>query len=101
MAGESYKRHCAIITECRTALYGTSPEAQFLDVIWTKILRVFFLAIHSHMYVLTDFSTPPPTPSKSSLKLVCSENSQDYAQKPQRNYTFMNSASGLVKDHDV
>jgi hypothetical protein len=23
-----------------------------------------------------------------------SENSQDYAQKPQRNYTFMNSASG-------
>ncbi len=42
--------------------------------------------------------------SKSSLKLVCSvniiyrnltsANSQDYAQKPQRNCTFMNSASG-------
>ncbi len=42
--------------------------------------------------------------SKSDLKLVCnvnivcgnlkSENSQDYAQKPQRNSTFMNSASG-------
>ncbi len=41
---------------------------------------------------------------KSGLKLVCnvnivygklkSENSQDYAQKPQRNCTFMNSASG-------
>ncbi len=48
---------------------------------------------------------PPPTPSlsKSGLKLVCnvnivygdrkSENSQDYAQKPQRNCTFTNSAS--------
>ncbi len=41
---------------------------------------------------------------KSGLKLVCnvnivygnlkSENSQDYAQKPQRNCTFINSASG-------
>jgi hypothetical protein len=39
---------------------------------------------------------------KSGLKLVCnvnvygnlkSENSQDYAQKPQQKYTFMNSAS--------
>jgi hypothetical protein len=26
---------------------------------------------------------------------VKSENSQDYAQKPQRNFTFMNSASGF------
>jgi hypothetical protein len=40
---------------------------------------------------------------KSGLKPVCnvygnlkSENSQDYAQKPQRNCTFMNSASGYV-----
>jgi hypothetical protein len=42
--------------------------------------------------------------SKSGLKLVCnvkivyrnlkSENSQDYGQKPQRNCTSMNSASG-------
>ncbi len=58
--------------------------------------------------LLTDF-TPPPL-SISSLKLVYnvnivyrnlkSENSQDYAQKPQRNYKFMNSASvlaGLLK----
>ncbi len=50
---------------------------------------------------------------KSGLKLVCnvnivygnlkSENSQDYAQKTQRNctfsYTFMNSASGLTSIH--
>ncbi len=41
-------------------------------------------------------------------KLVCnvnivygnlnSENAQDYAQKPQRNYTFMNLASEVVKN---
>jgi hypothetical protein len=43
-------------------------------------------------------------PSNNCLRLVCnvnivygnlkSENSQDYVQKPERNYTFMNSASG-------
>jgi hypothetical protein len=53
--------------------------------------------------LLIDF-TPPPPPRKSGLKLVCSvnilygnlksANSQDYAQKPQRNCTFMNSPSG-------
>jgi hypothetical protein len=26
------------------------PEAAFLDVIGTKVLRVFLLAIHSHLY---------------------------------------------------
>jgi hypothetical protein len=52
--------------------------------------------------------TPPPPPhlSKSGLKLVCnvkvvygnlkSENSQDHAQKPQRNCIFMNSATVYV-----
>ncbi len=56
--------------------------------------------------LLTDFIPPPPhPPSKSGLKLVCnvnivlgnlkSDNSQDYAQKPQQNCTFMNSASGV------
>ncbi len=52
--------------------------------------------------------SPVPTDlllHKSGLKLVCnvnvvhgnlkSENSQDYAQKPQQNCTFMNSASAL------
>jgi hypothetical protein len=52
--------------------------------------------------VTTDF-TPLPPLSKSGLKVVCnvnivygflkSENSQDYAQKHQRIFTFMNSAS--------
>jgi hypothetical protein len=26
------------------------PEAEFLNVIGTKVLRVFLLAIHSHLY---------------------------------------------------
>jgi hypothetical protein len=26
------------------------PEAEFLDVIGTKVLRVFLLAIHSHLF---------------------------------------------------
>ncbi len=56
-----------------------------MDAIGTKVFRVFLLA--------------------SGSKLVCnvnivyrnlkSENSQDYAQKPQRKCTFMNSASGV------
>jgi hypothetical protein len=47
---------------------------------------------------------PPPSPSsKSGMELVCianivygnlmSENSQDYAQKPQQDFTFMNWVS--------
>jgi hypothetical protein len=54
--------------------------------------------------LLTDFTTPPPPQGKSGLKLVFNvnieygnlkyENPQEYAQKPQRNCTFMNSASG-------
>jgi hypothetical protein len=55
--------------------------------------------------LLTNFT--PPSPSKSGLKKVCivnnvygnlkSENSQDYARKPQGNWTFMNSASVATK----
>jgi len=55
--------------------------------------------------------TPPPLLSKRGLKLVCninsvygnlkSDNSQDYAQTPQRNCTFMNSASGEYVDSDM
>ncbi len=77
-----------------------SPEAEFLHVIGTKVLKLFLLTIHSHFTPL-----PPPSPSKRGLKLVCnvnivygnlkSENSQDYAQKPQRNCTSMNLASIL------
>ncbi len=40
-------------------LEGT--EAEFLDVIGSKVLRVFLLAIHSHLY-LGILLTPPPPP---------------------------------------
>jgi hypothetical protein len=30
--------------------FKSSPEAQFLDVIRPKVLRVFLLAIHIHLY---------------------------------------------------
>jgi hypothetical protein len=59
------------------------PEAVFLDVIGTKVLRVFLLAIHSHL-LYKRMLLPLPL-SKIGLKLVCnvnivnlkSENSQD------------------------
>ncbi len=81
------------------------PEAEFLDVIGTKFLRFFLLAIHCHLYLR--IYPPPPSPQrKIGLKLVCnvnimygnlkSEKSQDYAQKHQRHCTFMNSASGYI-----
>ncbi len=66
---------------------------EFLDVIGTKVCR-FFSPCYSQSSL--------PLLSKSGLKRVCtvnivlkSENSQDYAQKPQRNCTFMNLASVL------
>ncbi len=80
-----------------------SPEAEFWDVIGT---RVFLLAFHGHLYQQILLSLPPPPSQQKwfetgynvnivyvNLKAV---NSQDYAQKPQRNCTFMNSASGLL-----
>ncbi len=45
-------------------IYYFSPEAEFLDIIGTKILRVFFLPIHSHPTpLLKDFLSPPPPPT--------------------------------------
>ncbi len=76
--------------------HPTYPEAESLD----KSLKSF-PSCYSQPPLLAYF-----TSSKSGLKLVCnvnivygnlkSENSQDYAQKPQQNCTFMNSASGQV-----
>jgi hypothetical protein len=75
-----------------------------LDGHWTVcIVNLTKLSIHSHFFLR--ILRPPPLVQKYSLRLVCngntyvyenlkSENSQDYAQKPQRNSTFMNSASG-------
>jgi hypothetical protein len=83
-------------------------EAECLDEIKTKVLRVFLLAIHSHLYsfalrfLYLQTNTQPLTVSvtekegKPDRKLyplpyglrnpyrdLKSENSQDYAQKPQ------------------
>ncbi len=27
-----------------------NPKAEFLDVIWTRVLRVFLMTIHIHLY---------------------------------------------------
>jgi hypothetical protein len=90
-------------------------EAEFLDEIQTKILRVFLLAIHSHLYSFalrflflqthaTSYSfynsvtytvkekggkpdiKPYPLPYgvRNSFKNPESENSEDYAKKPQQ-----------------
>jgi hypothetical protein len=58
--------HCGLHSQI-TALFSYSSvhlvnrEAEFLDVIRKKVLRVFFLAIHSHLStVLTDFTPTAP-----------------------------------------
>ncbi len=106
-------------------------EAEFWDEIKTKVLRVFRLAIHSHldsfalkfliiqthatsydfyssgvlvvelpMYAVKEKGGKPdrkPYPLPYGQRNSCINrkyaNSQDYAQKPQRNCTFMKSAS--------
>jgi hypothetical protein len=100
-----------------------NPETEFLDEIQTKVLKVFPLAIHSHLYnfalrflflqthatsyiFLQTYTTsfckytvkekggkPERKPYPQPYVSRKSEISQDYVQKPQRNCTFMNSAS--------
>ncbi len=69
----------------------SSTEAEFLDVIGTKVSNFFLRAIHSH---------PPPqkrfeTGCNANIVFgnLKSENSRNYAQKPQRNCSFMNLPS--------
>jgi hypothetical protein len=90
------------------------PEVKFLDEIQTKVLRVFLLAIHSHLYSFalrflflqthaTSYSLyssvtvhlkekggkmienhiPFPMVFRNPYRNLKSENSQDYAKKPQ------------------
>ncbi len=100
---------CDKITSCFTVEKPPrspppSSEAEFLDVTGTKVLRVFLLSIHTDTSI-TDFTPLLPRAkviwnwfvmctvhSTSNLK---SENPQNYAQKPERNCMFMNSASVL------
>jgi hypothetical protein len=81
-------------------MLGLKPKAEFSDN-WD--LRVFLLANHSHLTSTNGFYSPPLEQKwfKTGLYTVNivygnfkSENSQGYAQKRQRNCTFMNSASG-------
>jgi hypothetical protein len=101
-----------------------------LEEIQTEVLRVFLLAFRSHRYSFAlrfiFLQIPATSNTVSRVQLLCtikekggildrkpslwlrnpyrnlkSENSQDYAQKPQRNCTFMNSASGHQKDYQI
>jgi hypothetical protein len=110
----------------------TYTETEFLGEIQTKVLRVFLLAIPSHLYSFalrflflqthaTSYSFyssvtvhckggrrktdrkpyPPPYGLRNPYSNLKSENSQDYAQKPQRNWMFMNSASVNERKYTV
>ncbi len=80
---------------------NAATRGRILGRNWDKSLQSF-PPCYSQSHLLLDF-TPPPPLSKGVLELVCnvnivygnlnSENSQVYAQKPQKNCTFMNSAS--------
>ncbi len=84
---------------------GGEMGGPILGRYWDNSLKSF-PPCYSKSPLLMDFTPPPHPLNKSGLKLVCnvnivnghlkSENSQDNAQKPQWNCTFMNSASGLV-----
>jgi hypothetical protein len=84
------------------------PEAEFLDEFQTKVFKIFILAIHSCLYY--GFYPPPPEQKwvETCFVVYCTYNvnivyeniksenpPKIYAQKPQRNCTFMNSASVL------
>jgi hypothetical protein len=95
-----------------------------LEEIQTKVVRVFILAIHSHLcsvalgfpfFKLTQPLTvstvlllytvkekggkpdrkpyPLPFGLRNSYRNLKTENSQNYDQKPRRNFTLLNSAS--------
>ncbi len=46
--GSKWGKDCYLYKHARIPLYGT--VAEFSDAIGTKVLRVFLLAIHSHLY---------------------------------------------------
>jgi hypothetical protein len=46
----SVSEHTTVAVVCMITLRNTCTEAEFLDIIGTKVLRVFLLAIHSLLY---------------------------------------------------
>ncbi len=95
----SYRRKSSAFSR----LSWSYTEAEFLDVNGKKSGE--FPPCNSQSPLLTDF-VPPPLLSKSGLKLICYVNIvyvnsslrtlKIMPQKPQRNSTFMNSASGGI-----
>ena len=102
-----------------------STEAEFLDEIQAEILRVFLLAIHSHLYIValrflflqthtTSYSfyssdtvhckggKPDgkqyhlPYSLRNPYRILKSEQSQDYTQKPQRNCIRIRSKNNSI-----
>jgi hypothetical protein len=45
------------------------PKAEFLDVIGTKVLRVFLLVFHSHLFYGLYPPPTPPTPPEAKVVL--------------------------------
>jgi hypothetical protein len=94
MTYESTTRQCNRLVNRYTIgvqeniLENKRPVTEFLDVIGTKVLRAFLLGVHSQSGLKMDNNR------NIVFGILKSENSQDYAQKSQRNLTFMNSASG-------
>ncbi len=79
------------------SLYGYTPcpEAEFLDIIGKKSCCSVVHKVTSSKGIY-----PPPPKHCTVYGNLKPENSQDYAQKPQRKCTFMNFASG-VETHSV
>ncbi len=91
----------------------SGPEAEFLDEILTKpdlpwdfyffkLPQPLTVATVQLLYTVEEKGGKPdripyplPFGLRKQYRNFKSENSQDYAQKPQRNGMFMNSASGL------
>jgi hypothetical protein len=115
--------------EGKERVYSTKhTEAEFLDLIQTKVLRVFLLAFHSThgtsyvflqthatFYIFVQFSyctytvkekgkKPDRKPCllphalRNPYRNLKPENYQDYAQKPKQNCTFMNLASAHTRE---
>jgi hypothetical protein len=98
MMGESLNAQAKIFHESvSNSLLGS--EAEFLDNIQTKLLRVYFQAIHSHPDSFEiSISSILPYGLRNPYKNLKSENSQDFAQISQQNCTIMNSASGFISE---
>jgi hypothetical protein len=97
---ESFPCYINALTLPRAVAFVWS-EDEFLDITRIKVLRAFLLAIHSHLY--TNGFYPSPLCAKLvwnwfvmktlSKKTSSLRTLEIIPKKPQRNCTFMNSAS--------